>query len=241
MFCKKCGAEITGQASFCPKCGNPVSSAESQPNYNSQQSYGGQQSYGNQSYGNQSYGQQSYGNQSYGNQSYGQQSYGNQSNGQQPYGDQPYGNSSYGSQPYGNQPYGRSYKAGSQAPGMILLVIAGVLLLIGGLVTIVNDARTLKYLSWFGSGVKGAVIFEIFFGIVLLAAGAMALMYRNKKEKAGILFGLGILLVVLRIIDWIWAAALFYGLVSVVTFGGVVFGMIIPVLMMVGAHLNKKA
>ena len=51
---------------------------------------------------------------------------------------------------------------------------------------------------------------------------------------------MGIVVVILRIIDWIMAAALFGGLVDVVTASSVILGFISPILIVVGGYLNKK-
>lgn len=62
MFCRKCGAQIGDNASFCSKCGTPTGNTDTQKQGDAGQPQGGyQQQYAQQPYAQQPYGQQPYG------------------------------------------------------------------------------------------------------------------------------------------------------------------------------------
>ena len=124
---------------------------------------------------------------------------------------------------------------------MILLIISGILLIIGGLIYIVQDVSYLSLLSWLGGGIMGVVVVEVIGGILMMVTGILALISCKKKERAGLLLKLGIVLIVFQIITWIWATVLFAGWVSVVSGGSVFFGIMMPILLIAGAYMNKKA
>lgn len=151
---------------------------------------------------------------------------------------QPYGQAPQGGyqNPMGGYPY---QPARSAAPGKVILIIAGILVLIGGIITVVYDMQLMPYLRYMG-GIGGALVFEILFGIFTAVAGVCALVFCGRKDKGGLVFMMGIVVVILRIIDWIMASALFGGLVDVVTASSVILGFICPILIIVGGYLNKK-
>ena len=143
--------------------------------------------------------------------------------------------------PYGYQPggYYQPVKKAGSAPGKIMLIIAGILVLIGGLVTIGADAQVMPYAKYI-PGIGGALAFEMIYAIVMIAVGILAIVYCSRKDKGQLVFGLGVLVVILRVIDWILAAALFEGLIDAVNAAAVIFGFICPILIAVGGYLNKK-
>ena len=124
---------------------------------------------------------------------------------------------------------------------MIALIVAGILVLIGGIAVLGTDMKAMSYVKYLGGGNAGALVFEIILGIVMIVAGICSLIFCNKKEKGNMVFALGVIVVVMRIIDWILASALFGGYISVITAGGVILGLICPALIAVGGYLNKKA
>ena len=159
----------------------------------------------------------------------------------------PQNTQQYGGQ---NQQYGYQHGSGYNPPnnrvngnaGKVMLIVAGILVLIGGIITLVSDLQSLGYLGYFaGTGFAGAIVFEIIFSIVMLNTGICALVWCGRKDKADLVFKLGITVVVMRVIDWIWAAAIFAGFINPVTAGAVILGFICPILIVVGAYLNKKA
>ena len=153
----------------------------------------------------------------------------------QPYGGSPYG----GYQPAGG--YGAP-KSASKAPGMVLLIVAGILVLIGGIIILATDLKAVPYMKYLGGAWSGALAIEIILGIFMIVAGICSLIYCGKKEKGGLVYGMGIAVVILRIVVWILAAALF----SAIGFDGlnaasVILGLICPVLIVVGGYMNKRA
>ena len=156
--------------------------------------------------------------------------------------------------PYGGpQQYNGGYRQPvrqNTAKGKVLLIISGILCLLGGIITLVSLFGTFAQasllsagLSWLGISVGGFwayLVFSLVASVLLLVAGILAIANCSKREKADMVFKLGILVVVLRIIDWIWGSALVAGLMSVVTPASVILGLICPILMIVGGYLNKK-
>ena len=94
---------------------------------------------------------------------------------------------------------------------MIALIVAGILVLIGGIAVLGTDMKAMSYVKYLGGGIAGALVFEIILGIVMIVAGICSLIFCNKKEKGNMVFALGVIVVVMRIIDWILASALFGG------------------------------
>lgn len=151
-------------------------------------------------------------------------------------------NQQYGGAPYGGYQHpagGYHPQARSAAPGKVLLIVVGILVLIGGLITLVVDLQAVPYMRYLGS-LGGALIFEILYGIFTMVAGICALVYCGRKDKGGLVFMLGIVVVILRILDWIIASAIFNGLIDTVTPASVILGLICPVLMVLGGYMNKK-
>ena len=157
----------------------------------------------------------------------------------------PYPNQNY-QQPYGGNPYGYNNgyhrpASSGRAPGMIMLIVVGILVLIGGIVSLVSVMQLMPYARYLGGGITGVLVFEIILVIVMIVAGICSLIFCNKKEKGNMVFALGVVIVVMKIVDWILASALFGGYISVITAGGVILGLICPALIAVGGYLNKKA
>lgn len=153
-------------------------------------------------------------------------------------------NQQYGSPQYGYQNgggYNPPVRNSSNAPGKAMLIVAGILVLIGGLITLVSDLQAMEYLKYFsGTSIGGALVFEIIFAIVMIVAAICSLVYCGRKDKAGMVFTLGMVVVIMRIIDWIMASALFQGIISVVNASSVILGFIAPILIVVGGYMNKK-
>lgn len=124
---------------------------------------------------------------------------------------------------------------------MIMLIVVGILVLIGGIVSLVSVMQLMPYARYLGGGITGVLVFEIILVIVMIVAGICSLIFCNKKEKGNMVFALGVVIVVMKIVDWILASALFGGYISVITAGGVILGLICPALIAVGGYLNKKA
>ena len=124
---------------------------------------------------------------------------------------------------------------------MIMLIVVGILVLIGGIVSLVSVMQLMPYARYLGGGITGALVFEIILVIVMIVAGICSLIFCNKKEKGNMVFALGVVIVVMKIVDWILASALFGGYISVITAGQVILGLICPALIAVGGYLNKKA
>ena len=148
--------------------------------------------------------------------------------------------------PQNNQPYGGYQGGGYQSPvggankasGKVWLIVGGILLIIVGVVGLANGAMSLGAAQFFGLG--GIVTFELICAILWLVTGICALAFCGKKDKGNILFVLGIILIVLRIIDMIWAGSLLAGLGGY-NVGGAIFGIIILAVVAIGGYLNSKS
>ena len=99
----------------------------------------------------------------------------------------------------------------------------------------------MPYIGWLGGGFAAALVFELIYAIVMIVGGIVGIVYCGRPDKGNTVFMLGIVIVVLRIIDWILASAMFSGLIDVVNASSVILGFIVPILLAVGGYLNKKA
>ena len=166
--------------------------------------------------------------------------------------------SPYGAQPPQYGPYVQpSQIIGVQKqllPGKTMLRVVGILLIIsgvGGLGIVLNNFdeqhyRTLDIFIGGGFGVFG--YFELIANIALAAVGIMATAMAAKKSTAGLLLICGIVLIALIVADALW---LIIGLGSYLPeylednaaqfFVNVISGLVLPVLLVVGASIRKKA
>lgn len=149
-------------------------------------------------------------------------------------------------------PYGAGYQARgyqpqrpSNAPGKTLLTVVGILLLIGGIISIVSCFMSLSVIqlaSWFGGGSLYLWwVVDLVYAFCTLIGGIGCILFSGKPDKADKVILIGLAIIVLRILDWILIAALLSGLVASFTAAGAVFGFIIPILVMVGGWKNKNA
>lgn len=87
----------------------------------------------------------------------------------------PYPNQNY-QQPYGGNPYGYNNgyhrpASSGRAPGMIMLIVVGILVLIGGIVSLVSVMQLMPYARYLGGVILGLIC------PALIAVGG----YLNKK------------------------------------------------------------
>ena len=149
---------------------------------------------------------------------------------------------------------GHQNYAGGRRPaarGKVLLMVTGILTLIGGIVSVVTLLGSLGAMNYISAGLAwlgistgafyGYVVFDFVAAAILLITGIVAIANSGKPAKADLVFKLGIATIICRIVDWIWGSALVGGYVQVVTPLNVVLGLIVPVLLLVGASMNKKS
>ena len=164
------------------------------------------------------------------------------------------GNTGQGS-PIGSntgQSYGGGYQArGYQpqrtnyAPGKTLLMVVGILLLIGGIISVVSCFSSLSIVqlgSWFGGGwLYLWWVVELVYSILVLFGGIGCISFSGKPDKADKVMVIGIAIIINRLFDWILTAVLLGGLVSSFTAAGAIFGFIVPILVIYGGYRNKNA
>ena len=143
-------------------------------------------------------------------------------------------------QPYGYQGGYRPQAQNSGGAGKVMLIVGGIIMIIVGIASLASGVRALG-LAAFGFGAPLA--FEIICAILWLVTGILALVNCGKPEKGGIMMGLGVLLIVLRIIDQIWMSSLANSLTGglyKIGAGGMIFGIIIAAVVAGGGYLNKN-
>ena len=173
-------------------------------------------------------------------------------------------NRDFGSQTYsentgniGNTGNGAAGKA-NKPKGAVLLLVVGILCLIGGIITLAsaatwfNQMSTLEsYVSWLGinlSSLWGYGVIVLIDGILLLVIGILSILWRAKREKANMVLVLAIIVIIIRIVDWVYGSAVLNSLAewigyseSIVTPASVILGFIMPILLIIGSFLNRKS
>ena len=139
----------------------------------------------------------------------------------------------------------------TEAPGAkmlkvvgVLMVIFGALGIIGGIMTLPAISLTVATLALLGISLSAgaytvSVLIGIVSAIVLLIAGILGIKNATDVGKAGTLKSLGILCVILTIVNsvvgFIVLSALGVGAMAIVS---LIFGLVLPILYVVGASKN---
>lgn len=167
----------------------------------------------------------------------------------------------FGSQPYNGTPGNTGNGAvgtANKPKGAVLLLVLGILCVIGGIATIVaaatwfNQMSTLQsYVSWLGVNLSSLWAYGVIVlidGILLLIVGILSILWRAKREKANMVLVLAIIVIIIRIVDWVYGSAVLNSLAewigyseSVVTPANVILGFIMPILLIIGSFLNRKS
>ena len=172
---------------------------------------------------------------------------------QQQYGQQP--PQQYGQPPpqqYGQPPqqygqpvpgqYGGAYVK-PVLPGKAMIRVTGILLTIFGAIAVISVASALiaissTYLSYVVS--TGQLLLSLLSSLITLCIGILATAWAPKKEKANVLFIVGIILLALHVIDLIMTIATPGMFTGFAIFTGLL-GLVLPILLVVGANTRKNA
>lgn len=153
--------------------------------------------------------------------------------------------------PYGRQPCG-GYQAHVYQPqktasalGQVLLVIAGILILLGCIERILIVVASIGYLRYIQVlGYEFIAVYIVKFGCAAASTfgGIRGLVYRDRQDKGKIVALDGIMIIALSVADWICVAVFTKGLIDefLFTWQNVVFGLIPPILLIVGGYINAK-
>lgn len=130
----------------------------------------------------------------------------------------------------------------SNAPGKNYLLVVGILLVIGGGLSMFLVIPTLLLgVASLSLGGLGVIIFlaallACAMAIIDLIAGIVGIVNRNKPEKAKVCMGLGITMIVFAVLGFISSIG-----AQDVNYVSSLFGLILPILYLVGASKNKNA
>lgn len=130
--------------------------------------------------------------------------------------------------------------------GSILLKILGVLLVIGGIFTIITGSVGFSAMKEAGDSInilasgdvakfKSVIFISIIGGIVQAISGILCIINSKKPEKSMILFICAIVILAMSTIGNIIAMTM--GMRNMLSF---VYGLIVPGLIILGIYLNKK-
>ena len=126
--------------------------------------------------------------------------------------------------------------------GKALIQVVGILLIIFGALGVLIGLVGL--LGNLGTGSAGLIIL-LFFEIVMagctLGFGIFGVRNCRNAAKAQTIVLMGIILCVLRVIDLVLGALVVDVLANISVFTGAVFGLILPILYIIGGSMNKKS
>lgn len=128
------------------------------------------------------------------------------------------------------------------APGKNYLLVVGILLVIGGGLSMFLVIPTLLLgIASLSMGGLGMILFLAALlacatAIIDLIAGILGIVNRNKPEKAKICMGFGITMIVFAVLGFISSIG-----AQDVNYVSAIFGLVLPILYLVGAVKNKNA
>lgn len=129
--------------------------------------------------------------------------------------------------------------------GKGFLKVCGIIMIVGGGLSILLSIFSLAAaFGAFAIGLPGygfGIIIGILAGIMELVCGIVGVVNCDKPEKAGVCLAFGVIVIVLSLIGQIlvWVNAAAIG--ASVNFVSIITSLILPVLFIIGAVLNKKA
>lgn len=130
----------------------------------------------------------------------------------------------------------------SNAPGKNYLLAVGILLVIGGGLSMFLVIPTLLLgIASLSIGGLGVIIFlaallACAMAIIDLIAGIVGIVNRNKPEKAKVCMGFGITMIVFAVLGFISSIS-----AQDVNYVSSLLGLLLPILYLVGASKNKNA
>jgi len=148
----------------------------------------------------------------------------------------------YPQQPGYPYPYGQPK---AKLPGQTMIRVSGILLTIFGGIAAPVMVAALDAVDTLGRLVpdsyKTYLGFSALMAIAALVVGIIGIALASKKDKAGLIIGCGVTLIVLRGIDLIWALSAFGNLVEGSTVFFALAGLTLPILYIVGGNKLKSA
>ncbi len=134
----------------------------------------------------------------------------------------------------------QSYYSTNNESGMKLLKVTSIILIIFGALGTLINLLALSALSNVASSARVLFIYEILAGFLPLIFGIIGVRMAADKSKAHLFIIFGIIMVVVRIVDIVWALSVL-NTVETSTIFGAILGCTLPVLFIVGGFIRKKA
>ena len=136
------------------------------------------------------------------------------------------------------------------APGKTILLVVGIIYLVFGGFGILGAAGGLATAGYwdevlpFASGLSWSVYYGIAFvgALLFILFGLMGILNRAKLEKAGLLRVFAIIGILYAVVDSVLSFSLFTGVLGgAMAVISLIFGLVLPVLYLVGAQKNLAA
>jgi hypothetical protein len=127
-------------------------------------------------------------------------------------------------------------------PGQQSIKICGILMIIFGALGLLLNVSTLSIANGLNmpEGLASLLGFEVFMSLFTLVIGIIGVTCASKPDKAAIIIGCGIILIIIKIIDLIWAFTLF-GTIDVSVAFGVLSSVILPAFYVSGGIKLKNS
>ena len=119
--------------------------------------------------------------------------------------------------------------------GIIWVVLAGI-----GVIGAIGAFGIFAALGLTGGLITLLLVYALIATLISLFIGLMALLWSNKKEKAGLLFILGVVAIALVVLNIIFSFVWLGGLAGFALFSGIL-DLVLPILVVIGASKNKAA
>ena len=136
----------------------------------------------------------------------------------------------------------------THAPGRQFVLVVSILFIIFGGIGVLGAFSGLGTASLWNVIMPVSLPWGVYYGFVLIAAGfrvfagIMGVMNANNPEKASFLRLLGAVAAGLVVVDALIALILFPGALGGITaVFGLIFGLVLPVLFIIGAQKNMQA
>ena len=105
----------------------------------------------------------------------------------------------------------------------------------------VSSASSSRTLGISADSYRTLLLFETLVAVLILAFGIAGIIFAAKKEKAQTVVAFGGILIVLRIVDLVWAMSVMGDKLNPSIILGVILGCVLPLLYIIGGNKRKNA
>lgn len=109
-----------------------------------------------------------------------------------------------------------------------------------GIIVTVGSITTLSAAGVLSS-LRAILYFEVTGATLLLIFGIIGTAIASKRERGGVVIAFGVILIIFRIIDIIWAAIVLGTAMQTSVIIGAIAGFVLPLMYIGGGSMNKKS